>query len=519
MKFTIRIKLAMAFAVVFLMSGLAVAIALLHLQRVDARMTQVIDEHVSQVVLAQRLSIGQYRVMASIRAHLLDRDAKSAFQIETSVQEGRMIQRRALRALRDSAGDEQTSDILLRYNDLRKQIQRVNNRALILSLGGDPAGAAAYLREKGASAMEHSLEALSEELLAHKLAILERVKADSDADVRDMITLVLLIAALAGVLGSGAALWITLSIGRGLRRALALTQRVAGGDLTQSEEVRGRDELADLLGASNTMLLKLRAVVDEVAVTARDVAAASGRMASASGQLKAGTEEQASATVEASAAVEQMVGNITQSEENAGTTARIAGSSADDARRCGEAVAEAVRSMSEIADRIGVVSEIARQTDLLALNAAVEAARAGEQGRGFAVVAAEVRRLAERSAEAAAEISTLSAQTARAAAGAGEMIGQLVPQIERTSNLVTDISVASRELSEGARQVSLSIDALDRVTQQTEAASRLLDEDADELAGRARQLLTSVNYFRTGSEEPQPAGEAEPAHPDLRAVA
>ncbi|WP_101339887.1 methyl-accepting chemotaxis protein [Cereibacter azotoformans] len=519
MKVTIRSKLVMAFAVVFVMSGLAVAISLFHLQRLDARMTQVINENVHQVVLAQRLSIGQYRVMASIRAHLLDRDADSAFRIETSVQEGRMVQRRALRELRDSAADETSREIVVRYNDLRKQIQRINNRAMIFSLGGNPEGAASYLRDNGASDLERSLETLSEELVAHKLAVLERVKAESEKDVRGTFALVMLIAALAGVLGSAAALWITLSIGRGLRRALALTQRVAQGDLSQGEEVRGRDEIADLLGASNSMLLKLREVVEEVGGTARDVAAASGRMASASGQLKSGTEEQAAATVEASAAVEQMVGNITQSEENAGMTARIASSSTDDARRCGEAVADAVRSMQEIAERIGIVGEIARQTDLLALNAAVEAARAGEQGRGFAVVAAEVRRLAERSAEAAAEISTRSAETARAAAGAGEMIDRLVPEIERTSNLVTDISVASRELSEGARQVSLAIDALDRVTQQTEAASRLLDEDADELATRARRLLTSVNYFRTGTEALAAEDDLAPAPQPLRAAA
>ncbi len=519
MKVTIRSKLAAAFAVVFVMAGLAVALALVQLGRVDERMTQVIDEHVQEVVLAQRLSIGQYRVMASIRAHLLDRDAASIIQIETGVQEGRMIQRRALRALRDRPQDAVTADLLVRYNDLRKQIQRVNNRAMILSLGGNPQGAATLLREAGAADLERRLEGLSEDLVAHKLGVLEREKAEANAEGRSVLALVMLIAALSAVVGSAAAIWITLSIGRGLGRALALTQRVAAGDLTEGEAVKGRDEIADLLGASNRMLEKLREVMDEVAGTARDVAAASGRMATAAGQLKSGTEEQAAATVEASAAVEEMVGNITQSESNAGATARIAGTSADDARRCGVAVAEAVRSMQEIAERIGVVREIARQTDLLALNAAVEAARAGEQGRGFAVVAAEVRRLAERSAEAAAEISTLSAGTARAAAGAGEMIDRLVPEIERTSDLVTDISVASRELSEGARQVSLAIDALDRVTQQTDAASKLLDEDAEDLAARARRLLTSATYFRTGTgaEDAEPMEAAAPE--EWRAVA
>ncbi|MCE6967575.1 methyl-accepting chemotaxis protein [Cereibacter sphaeroides] len=513
MKFSIRNKLAAAFGVVFLTSGLAVAVALVHLNRLDARLDEVIGQHVQQVVLAQRLSIGQYRVMANLRAHLLDRDAASAIRIETDVQEGRMMQRRALRALRASPQDATTADILQRYNTLRKQIQKTSNRAMILSLGGKPEAAAGVLRDSGSDRMEIELEGLSEALVAHKLGILDQVKAEADADFGRMIVIVVLIAALAGLAGSGAALWITLSIGRGLKRALELSQRVAGGDLSQTAALQGRDEITDLLGANNAMLLKLRAVVEEVSATARDVATASGRMASASGQLKSGTEEQASATVEASAAVEQMLGNITQSEENAAQTARIAGGSAEEARRCGQAVAEAVRSMQSIAEQIGVVREIARQTDLLALNAAVEAARAGEQGRGFAVVAAEVRRLAERSGEAAAGISSLSAETARMAERAGDMIGRLVPEIERTSDLVSGISVASRELSEGARQVSLSIEALDRVTHRTEAASRQLDGDAEDLAGRARQLLGSVGYFRTG--EP---GTAAPAEADAEAA-
>lgn len=508
MRLTIRTKLATAFGVVFLMSGLAVAFALFHLHRLDARLDEVIDQHVQQVVLAQKLSIGQYRVKANIRAHLIDRDANSAIEIETSVQEGRIVQRRALAELRAGQQDQETADILHNYNDLRKKIQKVNNRAMILSLGGKPDQAAVMLRDSGSNQMESALEALSEKLVAHKLDTLEQVKAASDADFRSSVVVLLLIAGLAGLIGSVAAIWITLSIGRGLRRALALARRVARGDLSRPAEVQGNDELAELLVASNAMLMKLREVVGEVSTTARDVAAAGGRMASASGQLKAGTEDQASATVEASAAVEQMVGNITQSEENAAQTARIAGGSAEEARRCGQAVADAVQAMQSIAERIGVVREIARQTDLLALNAAVEAARAGEQGRGFAVVAAEVRRLAERSGEAAAGISALSAETARAASGAGEMIGRLVPEIERTSGLVNGISVASRELSEGARQVSASILALDRVTQQTESASRQLDGDADELAHRARQLLTSVSYFQM--TEQQPAASTAP---------
>jgi methyl-accepting chemotaxis protein len=191
----------------------------------------------------------------------------------------------------------------------------------------------------------------------------------------------------------------------------------------------------------------------------------------------------------------------------------------------GEAVNRAVTAMQTIAEKITIVQEIARQTDLLALNAAVEAARAGEHGRGFAVVASEVRKLAERSQVAATEIGSVSTETVKAARTAGDMLASLVPNIRRTSELVTEISAACREQDIGASQINEAIQQLDQVTQQNASAATEMTATSEKLSAQAEELQTSISYFRidtTGAghghgpaPRPTPVARA-PGRPPMR---
>ncbi len=283
---------------------------------------------------------------------------------------------------------------------------------------------------------------------------------------------------------------------RPVERLRSVVESVAHGDLTQAVASGSGDEIGMLFDAMRGMVEKLKSVLLEVRQAADGVASGSREISTSTEQLSLGTSQQAASAEETSSAIEEMNATIRQNAGNALETEQIAQKSANDAAESGKAVVEAVRAMKEIALRITVIEEIARQTNLLALNAAIEAARAGEHGKGFAVVAAEVRKLAERSQHAAAEISQLSSSSVQVAENAGVMLGKLVPDIEKTSHLVQEISASSKEQAGGADQINRSIQDLNRVIQQNAGAAEEIASTAQELASQAVKLIDSIVFFR-----------------------
>ncbi len=292
-----------------------------------------------------------------------------------------------------------------------------------------------------------------------------------------------------------ASVFITRTISRPLNEALAISNRLSEGDLTVQIQTGRNDETGQLLAAMKNMVRRLKEVVSDVRAASDNVSSGSRQLTSVADGMSQGATQQAASAEEVSSSMEEMAANIRQNAGNAAQTERIALKSSEDAQESGAAVTKAVVAMKEIAQKISVIEEIARQTNMLALNAAVEAARAEQHGKGFAVVASEIRKLAERTQLAASEISALSGSSVQIAENSGGMLTRLVPDIQKTSELVQEISVASSEQDRGTGQINDSIQQLDMVIQQNASAAEEMSSTAEELSAQAMHLQKIIEFF------------------------
>ena len=320
----------------------------------------------------------------------------------------------------------------------------------------------------------------------------------------------LLIGGLLTALGWAIARLIVRQIGCEPAEAVALTQRLASGDLRVQIALQPGDH-DSLLHAIGTMRDGIAHIVNQVRDGSESVATASTQIATGNLDLSQRTERQAAALQETAASMAQLSDAVRHNADGAHSAKTLAQTAAGVAVSGGEMVNQVVSTMHgiqdssrRIADIIGVIDGIAFQTNILALNAAVEAARAGEQGRGFAVVAGEVRSLAQRSAKAAQEIKHLItdsvervSQGSELVTQAGSTMSEVVQSIQRVSEIVSEISTATGEQSQGVGQISLAINQMDQATQQNAALVEESAAAAESLKQQSRQLVGAVSTFQT----------------------
>jgi methyl-accepting chemotaxis protein len=506
MRFTIRLKLGLAFGLVIALLLVATVFGINSLATTNREMNAMVDGPAARLEAAQQLNIHLLNVVRAEKNMVLVNSPEQVKELEASIDK----EKQGFESLLDKAQGLATEQGKPKWQALGQSWERlieVHSRVYDLALADRDAEATALSMGEG---RRLTVEAggIANELVDLSRSQLNGATDKADADYARIRSWLVGLAVVSLIVAVIAAVFISISVSKGLNRAIEAVRGVADGDLTKTVAITTHDEIGDLLGHVNVMIERLRGVVADAISASENVSSGSQELSATSEQMSQGATEQASAAEEASASMEEMASNIKQNADNASQTEKIARQSAQDAETSGEAVNRAVIAMQTIAEKITIVQEIARQTDLLALNAAVEAARAGEHGKGFAVVASEVRKLAERSQTAAAEIGAVSSETVKAAQSAGEMLTSLVPNIRKTAELVSEISAACREQDIGASQINEAIQQLDRVTQQNASASEEMSATSEELAAQAEELQTSIAYFRIEAQTSRAATSA-----------
>lgn len=319
------------------------------------------------------------------------------------------------------------------------------------------------------------------------------------AQITYTMTIIVFIAMVAVGMGIGAvlAVGITFGITTPLSKAVTVANQLSEGDLTQQITASTTEETGQLLTSMSHMLTTLKRVVTEITQTSGQIVTGSQQVSTSATEMSQGANTQAASTEQLSASMQQMAANIRQNADNALQTEKIANKAAEDAQKARKAMKKAIRAMQSIAKEISVVTQIAQQTRMLSLNATIEAGKAQEYGKGFAVVASEVRQLATQTQNAAQNITELVTSGVLMVTKTGEVLTNLIPDIQRTAELVQEISAATREQDSGVMQINTAIQLLDHATQQHSAVSQELAATAEQFAAQAHHFQETMAFFKT----------------------
>jgi methyl-accepting chemotaxis protein len=513
-------QLAIAFVLVALIGACVSIVGTVMTSQLASQIKAMAEGPMTNVESLTALSDRLHSIDRNSQNYVITWDSATRSRAAEEIDKAKADIEYILKELEKNLSESRSKDLLKAIDSAKDPYFQSITKIIKMANDGAIQGAGQLLVGEVSEQQKKLADALNKSRDFEKLAV-RSVSEEAQSDSKRTSQLLLSLAAL--VVAFCAATGIVTA--RNLTKVIAVlinqTQKISAGDLTDTFDVpNGKTEAALMLGALKEMQSSLIDVVAGVRSASNGVALASSEIAQGNTNLSDRTEQQASALEETAASMEELNSKVAQNAESSQRAHELAIAASQTAKSGGEVVGTVIHTMKEISDSsrriaeiIGVINGIAFQTNILALNAAVEAARAGDQGRGFAVVASEVRTLAGRSAEAAKQINELvSTNVQRVERGtaladsAGKTMDGVVDSIQRVTELMVEISAASKEQSLGVQQVSEAVSQMDMVTQQNAALVEQMAAAAIGLKSLSDEQVRVVSVFllpETGNKSEQ----------------